>query len=408
MQPFADKRARKKDVHTVSILDGGIRASLRRAEHAPSSLSDETYAKLLSADGSDLDALCVLADAVRHDAVGDEVTFVINRNIDTTVVGRGNEASRKLVEVLTDEAWRLGATEICMQGPLPFGAPDNGYLALVGAITARAPAIHLHAFRPAEIFDGATRLAISPREFLETAKSAGLGSVPGTAARILNDEIRAVLLDGPDLPVATWINLIITAHEAGLRSTATMVYGHVETPAQQVAHLRTLATIQDRTGGFTEFIPMPYVPQNGPAHLLGVARPGPTMRETRALHAVARLMLHGRIDHVQAAWTKLGTTLSQEVLCGGADDLGGLLLDGELSPSAGQEAGLELTITDVERLSNQIGRTTRQRTTCYGDPALELAAAELKPGRQRANFNAGTHDATITDCNILDSQDRPS
>ena len=328
---------------------------------------------------------------------------MINRNLDTAVVGRGDEASRNLVDALIDEARGLGATEVCMQGPPPVGAPDNGYLALVRAITARAPDIHLHAFRPPEIIDGANRLGISPRTFLEAAKESGLDSVPGTAALILDDEVRAVLPGRPDLPVVTWIDLIIAAHEIGLTSTATMVYGHVETPVQQVAHLRTLATIQDRTGGFTEFIPMPHVPRIAPAHLAEVARPGPTTRETRAVHAVARLMLHGRINHVQGAWTKLGAGISQNVLCGGADDLGGLLLDGEVCPSARQEAGLVLTIADVKRLSTEIGRGTRQRSSSYGDPTLECAGTGLKAVYWRADSSAKTHANTGSDCDTLGS-----
>lgn len=423
MQPFAGKHAGcaqgpeqvsnehpgvDKANYSAGVLSGGVRASLRKAEDAPSSLSDTAYAELLGADGDDLDALCTLANAVRRDAVGDEITFVVNRNLDTAAVGGGDRASYDLVDALIDEAWALGATEICVQGPLPVGAEDNGYLALVGAITRRAPGMHVHAFRPGEIIDGAARLGISPRSFLQAAREGGLCSVPGTAARILDDGVRTVLLGGPDLPVATWIDVITTAHEAGLPSTATMVYGHVETPAQQVAHLRTLATIQDRTGGFTELIPMPHVPRDAPVHLVGVARPGPTTRETRAIHAVARLMLHGRIDHVQAAWTKLGLTLSQDVLCCGADDLGGLLVDGEACPTAGQEAGLELTVADVERLSTEIARPTRQRTTLYGNPTPERVATAREAQHGRIGSIADMRAGAGSNRCPLGSGDEPS
>ena len=196
---------------------------------------------------------------MRREVVGDQLTFVANRNLDTAVV-----RDPEHVAALADEAWALGATEVCVQGPLPPDAPDRGQLDLLALITGRAP-LHVHGFRPAEVADGAARLGLSPREFLEAARDAGLGSVPGTAARILDDDIRARLTGGTDIPAARWIELITTAHEVGLRSTATMVYGHVETPADQVAHLRTLAAIQDRTGGFTEMIAMPIPPEALPA-----------------------------------------------------------------------------------------------------------------------------------------------
>lgn len=338
---------------------------LDRAELDPAGLPDDGYAALLGADGPDLDALASLADRVRADAVGDAVTVVANRNLETAAVAGEDD----LLDALVDEAVALGATEICLQGPLPADAGGDGYLDLVRRITGRAP-VHLHAFRPAEVDDAAARAGVTPREWLTGARDAGLGSVPGTAARILDDRIRTRLAGGPDLLVARWLELITTAHDVGLRSTATMVYGHVETPAQQVAHLRTLAEVQDRTGGFTEFIAMPLMPDAVPAGLRPECR-GADARETRALHAVARLLLHGRIPHVQVAWTKLAPELVPALLCGGADDLGGLLLDGTLRPDAGPEAGRELTVDDVGRLAAALDRTVRQRTTTYGDPPRE-------------------------------------
>ena len=353
-----------------------LAAVLRAAETDPSGLSDADYAALLNADGAELDALCALADALRAETVGDELTYVVNRNLDTGVVGGAGEASRARLVALVEEAAALGATEICLQGPLPANAPEDGYRELVRTIAAAAPGLHLHAFRPAEVADGAVRVGLSPREFLESLREAGLGSVPGTAARILDDDVRAALTGGTDIPVARWIELISTAHEVGLRSTATMVYGHIETPWQQVAHLRTLAAIQDRTGGFTEFIAMPYVPGvTGPdlasvAQLKGVAagsQARPSARESRAVHAVARLMLHGRVDHIQTAWTKLGMDLTRHLLRGGADDIGGLLLDGSLDPSAGAEQGRQLGVADVARVADELGRRPRQRSTLYGE-----------------------------------------
>lgn len=334
-------------------------------------LTDAEAVELLAADGADLEELCARADAVRRDLAGDDLTFVVNRNLDTERVGAGTAAARVRVRELVVEAAGLGATEICLQGPLPAGAPADGYLDLVRTIGAASPGIHLHAFRPAEVADAARRLGTTPREFLTLARAAGLGSVPGTAAKILDDDVRTTLAGGPDLPVARWVDLVGTAHAVGLTSTATMVYGHVETPAQQVAHLRTLAAMADRaheTGqrGFTEFIPMPFVPVAG--NLPAGSRPGPDVRETRAVVAVSRLLLAGRIDHVQAAWPKVGTDVAVQLLRGGADDLGGLLLDGDLDPAAGQEQGVSLTHADVERIAAALGRPARQRTTGYGEP----------------------------------------
>ncbi|MEU4689089.1 FO synthase [Actinoplanes sp. NPDC023714] len=312
-------------------------------------ITDAEAVELLGADGADLEDLCARADALRRDLVGDEITFVVNRNLDTARVG----ASPGLVRDLAAEAAALGATEICMQGPLPAGLPGEGYLDLIRTIATAAPGIHLHAFRPPEVADAAERMGVTPKEFLERAREAGLGSVPGTAAKILDDDVRTRLNGGPDMPVERWVELITTAHEAGLTSTATMLYGHVETPAQQVAHLRLLASIAERTRGFTEFIAMPFQPLS-------------SVRGTRALTAVARLILAGRIDHIQAPWPKVGRELTIQLLRGGADDLGGLLLDGVLDPSAGQEQGLSLTREDVAAIGAELGRPVRQRTTRYG------------------------------------------
>jgi len=352
---------------------------LRRAERAPAELADADYVALLQADGDALDALTELANRMRRDAVGDEVTFVVNRNVDGGLLGADGAGSLSFADIgdLADEAWEQGATEICVQGAPPAALPGTAFLELARAIKERRPGLHLHAFRPAEIADGAARLGISPREFLEALREHGVDTVPGTAARILDDTVRTVLSGGTDMPASSWIELITTAHSVGLRSTATMVYGHIETPAQVVAHLRTLAGIQDSTRGFTEFIAMPLVPADSPVLLPAHARPGPSLRESRAVHAVARLMLFGRIDHVQTAWPKLGLGGAGRMLRGGADDLGGLLLGGGTRPVAGAEAGRSLTMTDVRGLAADLGRGLRQRSTTYDVvPGERLAAAQ--------------------------------
>ncbi|XAS74119.1 7,8-didemethyl-8-hydroxy-5-deazariboflavin synthase CofG [Micrococcaceae bacterium Sec5.1] len=374
-----------------SKISGSVVSMLRQAAQHPSGLTDSQYEALLSVDGQDLEALCRVADEVRNCAVGDRISFVANRNIDSSLYapevaitnaagrntgGAGNGSqnlSPRVLAELVDEAQSLGATEICVQGLIRPDLRGESYFDLVSTIRARQPAIHVHAFRPTEIMDGASRLGISIKEFLQELKGAGVNSVPGTGARILNDRIRAVLSDQSDPPVADWIDVITTAHGVGLPSTATMIYGHLESPADQVAHLRKLCSIQDITGGFTEFIAMPFLPYDAPV-LSVVSRPGPGLRETRALHAVARLMLHGRIDHIQAAWTKLGHQTSLLVLQGGADDFGGLLIDGLRWPEVGAEAHRELFITDINRLASEIGRPVRQRMTDYSTAPADLLA----------------------------------
>jgi FO synthase subunit 2 len=342
---------------------------LRAAPGSPASLPDEAYAALLGADGGELEELCELADQLRQQAVGDTLTYVVNRNLDPAAVAGADPEARGRLAALVTEARALGATEICMQGPLPAGTDDD-YLGLITAVKTAAPDIHLHAFRPAELLDGAERTGLPLEEFLAAARQAGLGSVPGTAARILDDGVRARMSGRRDLPVTRWAEVIEAAHRAGLTSTSTMVFGHIESPAHQVAHLRLLAGIQDRTGGFTEFIAMPFVPAAVAATAPGLAGadvPGPDWRQSRAVHAVARLMLHGRVGNIQAAWPKFGLPASVDLLRGGANDLGGLLLDGRLAPEAGAEAGLVLDRADVERVAGELGRPLRQRTTAYGE-----------------------------------------
>jgi FO synthase subunit 2 len=349
---------------------------LRAATADPAALPDEGYAALLGADGPQLDELCERADSLRERAVGNGLTYVVNRNLDPSAVAGPDPRSRRRLAALVAEAAELGATEICMQGALPPDSDDD-YLDLIAAVKAAGPEIHLHAFRPPELLDGAARRGMPLEEFLLAAREAGLGSVPGTAARILDDEVRARLAGGPDLPVSRWVEVIEAAHGAGLPSTATIVFGHIETPAHQVAHLRTLAGIQGRTGGFTEFIAMPFVPAAAPLSsgfpaptpapgLVGANVPGPSWRQVRAVHAVARLMLHEGIGNIQAAWPKFGLDASVDLLRSGANDLGGLLLDGRLAPDAGAEAGLVLTLDDIERVARQLGRPVWQRTTSYG------------------------------------------
>ncbi|MGY1631634.1 bifunctional FO biosynthesis protein CofGH [Geodermatophilus sp. SYSU D01186] len=390
--------ARSAGSSALRVGDPAVHGALSHAETDPAGLTDAQYLALLGADGADLEALVALADSVRRDTVGEDVTYVVNRNINFTNVcytgcrfcafaQRRTDADAYTLSMAqvgdrVDEAWAAGATEICMQGGIHPDLPGSAYLDLAREVKRRQPGIHLHAFSPMEIVNGAARTGLSFEEFLTAAKEAGLDSIPGTAAEILDDDVRWVLTKGK-LPTATWIEIITTAHRVGLPTTSTMMYGHVDTPAHWVAHLRTLARVQDETGGFTEFVLLPFVHHSSPIYLAGVARPGPTVRENRAVHAVARLLLHGRIPNVQTSWVKLGDVGTQAVLAGGANDLGGTLMEETISRMAGSENGSLKTIAQLEAMAAAIGRPARQRTTEYGTPSAErTATARSEEGRR--------------------------
>jgi FO synthase len=261
-----------------------------------------------------------------------------------------------------------------MQGGIHPDLPGTAYFDLAAEVKRRTPGMHVHAFSPMEVMNGASRTGLSVREWLIAAREAGVDSLPGTAAEILDDEVRWVLTKGK-LPAAAWIEVISTAHELGIKTTSTMMYGHVDTPAHWVGHLRVLRGIQERTGGFTEFVPLPFVHASSPIYLAGLARPGPTRRENRAVHAVARIMLHGAIDNIQCSWVKLGEDACRDVLRGGVNDLGGTLMEETISRMAGSENGSYKTISDMRELVAPTGRPLRQRTTSYGTPPPERVAA---------------------------------
>jgi FO synthase len=362
-------------------LGGDVRTALRRAVDDPAGLTDAEAIALFEAQGPGLEALCALADDVRRDTVGDEVTYVVNRNINFTNVcytgcrfcafaQRRTDADAytlSLAEVgeRAAEAQAAGATEVCMQGGISPELPGTAYFDLAAEVKRRTPGMHVHAFSPMEVVNGAARTGVSIRDWLVRAKEAGVDSIPGTAAEILDDDVRWVLTKGK-LPAATWVEVVSTAHEVGLRSSSTMMYGHVDHPGHWVTHLRVLAAIQDRTGGFTEFVPLPFVHQNAPIYLAGLARPGPTVAENRAVHAMARLMLHGRIDNIQCSWVKLGVDGCRQVLRGGVNDLGGTLMEETISRMAGSQHGSRKAVAELAAIPMSIGRPSRQRTTTYG------------------------------------------
>ena len=353
-------------------LDGDVAAALRAAEANPSKLSpDHALALMTAADGPNLEAVCRLADDLRRDAVGDEVTYVVNRNINFTNIcytgcrfcafaQRKTDAdaytlSLEEIAARAVEAVDVGATEVCMQGGIDPELPGTAYFDIARAVKHAAPSLHVHAFSPMEVMNGVTRTGLSIRDFLVAAKEAGVDSLPGTAAEILDDDVRWILTKGK-LPTARWIEVVTTAHSVGLPTTSTMMYGHVDHPGHWVTHLQTLAAIQRETGGFTEFVPLPFVHQSSPIYLAGVARPGPTVRDNRAVHAVARIMLHGLIGNIQCSWVKLGPETCTKVLSGGVNDLGGTLMEETISRMAGSTNGSRKDVTELEAMAKLAGR----------------------------------------------------
>jgi FO synthase len=390
-------RAVYGDVHAVAAgvvaanaprVEGPRRSSLRPEVAAALAkaqrgvvLDDAEALLLLDTTGVELEALATAADEVRADRVGDTVTYVINRNINFTnicYVGcrfcafaqrrddpDAYNLSLEQVADRAEEAWTLGATEVCLQGGIHPDLPGEHYFAILDALRARVPEMHVHAFSPMEVVNGAARLGIPVREWLTEARDRGLGSLPGTAAEILDDEVRWVLTKGK-LPTAQWLEVVTTAHELGLPTTSTMMFGHVDEPRHWVAHLKLLRSVQERTGGFTEFVPLPFVHQLAPLYLAGVARPGPSFEDSRRVHALARLLLAGAIDHVQASWVKLGLERTVTLLQGGCDDLGGTLMEETISRMAGADHGIRQDPADLEATAAAAGRPAAQRTTTYG------------------------------------------
>ncbi len=361
-------------------LEQDIRAALAKAE-GRRDLSDDDALALFRAEGPALEALCGVADDLRREAVGHAVTYVVNRNINFTNVcyvgcrfcafaQREVDAESytlTLAEVADKaaEASALGATEVCMQGGIHPDLPGTFYFDLVEAIKTRAPQLHVHAFSPMEVLNGASRLGISFGEFLQECKRRGLGSIPGTAAEILDDDVRWLLTKGK-LPADTWEEIVRTAHGLGIPSSSTIMYGHVDAPPHWVFHIRRLARIQRDTGGFTEFVPLSFVHQNAPIYLAGKARPGPSFSDNRRMHAVARILLDGVIPNVQVSWVKMGVEACQVILNGGANDFGGTLMEETISRMAGADWGIRMEPSQFDEAIRAIGRVPVQRTTTYG------------------------------------------
>jgi FO synthase len=361
-------------------------------------LGEEEIVRLFAARGSEVHRVFAAADALRREVCGDEVTYVVTRNVNYTNVcyfrcgfcafSKGRLAANlrgKPYLVPVDEivrrgreAWERGAVEICLQGGIHPGFTGETYLEICRALKAELPDLHIHAFSALEVWQGAATLGLPLEEFLSALRDVGLASLPGTAAEVLDDEVRRVIC--PDkVTTAQWLRVHDTAHRVGLRSTTTIMFGHVDGPRSWTRHFLALREQQQRTGGFTELVPLPFVHMEAPMYLKGKARPGPTFREALLVHAVGRLALHPWITNVQASWVKLGVEGALATLGAGANDLGGTLMNESISRAAGADHGQELSPEAMEAAIRSIGRTPRQRTTLYGEPPED---------RLRASFGA--------------------
>jgi FO synthase len=366
---------------------------LRRAANGVE-LSEAELVALFSARGESFHEVCAAADALRAETCGARVSYVVTRNINYTNVclyrcafcafskgktheslrGRPYDLSHEEIERRCVEAWERGAVEVCLQGGIHPRYTGDTYLAICKAIKAAAPGMHIHAFSPLEISQGAATLGVSVAEFLAELKAAGLGSLPGTAAEILDDEVRAVIC--PDkVTTAQWLDVIAAAHRIGLRTTATIMFGHVDAPRHWARHLLHLRRLQVQTGGFTEFVPLPFVPMEAPMQLRGQSRFGPTFREAVLMHAVARLALHPLIPNIQTSWVKMGPQGAAACLEAGANDLGGTLMNESNTRAAGAAHGQEMPPEAMERVIRSIGREPWQRTTLYGEAPPDRVAA---------------------------------
>ncbi len=364
-------------------LEPGLAAILGRSLDGIAPTRDEIE-RLFVARGAEVDAIAQVADVLRQRANGDVVTYVVNRNINYTnqcyfrcgfcAFSKGPRSLNlredpylmtipQVVE-RSVEAWSRGATEVCLQGGIHPEFTGDFYVTVVEAIKAQLPDMHIHGFTPLEVWQGAETLGVTVKDFLTRLRDAGLGTLPGTAAEILDDRVREHLC--PDkIRTSQWAEVMITAHELGLQSTSTIMFGHIDDAASWANHLEVLRQIQRRTGGITEFVPLPFVHMGAPIYTLGRSRPGPTWDEVVLIHAVARIAFDGLIDNIQASWVKLGLDAGARLLDAGCNDLGGTLMDEIISRSAGASHGTFLDAADFEAAIVAAGRHPLQRTTVY-------------------------------------------
>ncbi len=352
---------------------------------------DESY-ELANASSDDLLGLLVAANLLRAELAGNIVTYVVNRNINFTNIcfvgckfcafSRGPREADTYFLTLdeigqrTKQAWELGATEVCIQGGLPRNLPKFYYRDILRAVKNAVPQMHIHAFSPMEIVYGVELTGMPLADYLSMLRDNGLGTLPGTAAEILDDEIRHIL-SANKLSTAQWIDVIRTAHRCGIRTTSTLLYGHTETPAHWVRQMRLLRDIQSETGGFTEFVPLGFVHQNTILFHQGLSRTGPTLAEHLKVHALARILLAGSIHNVQVSWVKLNRQLSQLCLHAGANDYGGTLMEENISREAGATAGQYTSPEDFQSLILEAGRIPAERNTTYSKISIKVPLDDL-------------------------------
>ncbi|HET9323721.1 MAG TPA: 5-amino-6-(D-ribitylamino)uracil--L-tyrosine 4-hydroxyphenyl transferase CofH [Gaiellaceae bacterium] len=384
-------------------------------------LGEGEIVRLFEARGEDAQRVFAAADALRREVNGDEVTYVVTRNVNYTNVCyfrcgfcafskgrlaanlRGRPYLVPVEEIVrrAREAWDRGAVEICLQGGIHPGFTGDTYLDICRAIKAEVPDLHVHAFSALEVWQGAATLGVSLEDYLGSLREVGLASLPGTAAEVLDDEVRRVIC--PDkVTTAQWLRVHDAAHRAGLRSTTTIMFGHVDGPRNWARHLVALREQQRRSGGFTEFVPLPFVHMEAPMYLKGQARPGPTFREAMLVHAVGRLALHPWITNVQASWVKLGVEGAQAVLRAGANDLGGTLMNESISRAAGADHGQEFPPEAMEAAIRAVGRDPRQRTTLYGEPPAGRVEASFGAPPLSEPLNPPVNEAGLKPLPVLD------
>jgi FO synthase len=365
------------------VIASDLAPVLGRAR-AGRALAEGDIVRLFRARGDEFVAVCAAADELRRTTNGDVISYVVTRNINYTNIcyfkcqfcafskgkmsenlrGQAYDLSLEEIERRAREAWARGATEVCMQGGIHPSYTGTKYLDICRAVARVAPNIHIHAFSPLEVHQGAATLGVPVDEFLRSLQAAGLGTLPGTAAEILDDEVRAVLC--PDkIRTDRWLQVMREAHRAGLRSTATIMFGHVDGYEHWARHILRIRGLQEETGGFTEFVPLPFVHMEAPIYLKGRSRRGPTFREAVLMHAVGRLALHPLITNIQTSWVKMGPDGVRTCLLSGANDLGGTLMDETITRSAGATHGQEMTPAQMEKIIRSLGRIPRQRNTFY-------------------------------------------
>ena len=392
----------QRDIQAIHTPPGNVSTDVRAIIDkavAGEDLAETEVVRLFQARGDDFAAVTQAANALRESVNGDTVSYVVNRNINYTNIcyfkcqfcafskgklsenlrGRPYDLSHEEIQRRTEEAWSRGGTEVCMQGGIHPEYTGETYIEILKAVKAAVPEMHVHAFSPLEVWQGAATLGIDLQNYLKRLREAGLGTLPGTAAEILDDEVRQIIC-ADKINTSQWLQVMEAAHGVGFKTTATIMYGHVERPEHWARHLLRIRDQQKRSGGFTEFVPLPFVHMEAPMYLKGRARKGPTFREAVLMHAVARLALHPHITNIQASWVKMGHAGLAACLNAGCNDLGGTLMNESISRAAGTSHGQETSPQKMAAMIEAVGRQPRQRTTTYADASPERIAVGRAAG----------------------------